>query len=171
MKEFEIKLTAKNVEIDGEKREKERILKEVDVKNKDFHSRISQMEGELKMKDNELEKAKKEHADFVKEVNDNSEDINLLRLRKTHAELKKDFNKLNDSHKKETEAIKKDRKMLEDELRTATLENININAEQTTMNDLFKCMKEFIGKAPDKLVQSHGIDVTNVNSKELVRMT
>ena len=91
LKEFEEKLTAKNVEIDGEKREKERILKEVDVKNKDFQSRTSQMEGELKMKDNELEKAKKEHADFVKEVNDNSEDINLLRLRKTHAELKKDL--------------------------------------------------------------------------------
>ena len=48
--------------------------------------------------------------------------------------------------KKETEGLNKDKKRLEEELRTAVLENRNENDGQTTMNDLFKCMKELLEK-------------------------
>ena len=42
--------------------------------------------------------------------------------------------------KKETEGLNKDKKRLEEELRTAVLENRNENDGKTTMNDLFKCI-------------------------------
>ena len=43
--------------------------------------------------------------------------------------------------------MRKDKKRLDDELRTAVIENRNSDDGKTTMNDLFKCMKEFIEKA------------------------
>lgn len=132
------------------KAENETILKNSDLMKATFQSQVKDLENRLKAKIGEFDESKKDHAKFVKEVNDNSEDINLMRLRKTHAELKKEYNKLSESHKKEVDVVKKDKKRLEEELRVATLENRNVIDGQTTMNDLFKCMQEVIVKISAK---------------------
>ena len=83
----------------------------------------------------------------IKATLDNSDDVNLMRLRKAHSALKKEFTKAAENHKKETETIRKDKKRLEEELRTATIENRNQDEGKTTMNDFFKCLKEIPGKS------------------------
>ena len=86
---------------------------------------ISTLEEKLKSKDEELDETIREHEKFRNEVNENSEDVNLLMLRKLHSDLKKEVIKLNETHKKETESLRKDKKRLDDELRTAVIENRN----------------------------------------------
>ena len=93
------------------KAENETILKNSDLMKATFQSQVKDLENRLKAKIGEFDESKKDHAKFVKEVNDNSEDINLMRLRKTHAELKKEYNKLSESNKKEVNVVKKDKKM------------------------------------------------------------
>ena len=71
----------------------------------------------------------------ISELNEtvgNSKDANLMRLRNTHSDLKKEFNKLTESHKKETETLRKDKMRLEEELRISVYENRNKDDEKTT---------------------------------------
>ena len=66
-------------------------------------------------------------------------------MRKTHADLKKEVKKQEDANRKDTEELRKQKKILEEELRTATMENRNFGDEKSTMADVLKCLKELLG--------------------------
>ena len=72
--------------------------------------------------------------------------MNLARLRKVHADLKKEIKKQEETSKKENEALKKEKKRLEEELRTAVLENTNHGQEKSTMADILGCLKQLVDK-------------------------
>ena len=63
-----------------------------------------------------------------------------------HSDLKRDVQKLNESHRKETESLMKEKINLEEELRTATLENKNKQDEKATMSGLLECLQQFLSK-------------------------
>ena len=66
-----------------------------------------------------------------------------------------------DSHKKETETLRKDKIRLDEELRIAVIENRNKSDEKTTIHELFKCMREFMDKKGDQESNRANVDVND----------
>ena len=71
---------------------------------KDLKEKTVKLEEDLKLKRIELESNKKIYEKDITDIKatlDNSDDVNLMRLRKAHSELKKEFTKATETHKKE----------------------------------------------------------------------
>ena len=103
----------------------------------------------IQEKDGEVERLKalheKEISDLKSLSTDNS-DLNLKRLKKMYADLKKEKQKSEDNFKKDTESLKKQKAVLESELLTAGKVTKNKDEERMVILRIFDGMQEVMSK-------------------------
>ena len=68
----------------------------------------------LENKVKETNEAKKILEKEVEELKKSSDDVNLMRLRKAHSELKKEYEKSEEAHRKGNESLRKEKIKLEE---------------------------------------------------------
>ena len=100
-------------------------------------------------KEEEIERIKSEH---IREVNElkslqtGNEDLNLKRLKKMYADIKKDKQKSEEIYKKDIEDMKKQKAVLEEEIIIGSKESKNKDEERMTILKIFDGMQEMMGK-------------------------
>ena len=121
-------------------------------------------------KDDEIKRMKTEHSKELNELRslqtDNG-DLNLRRLKKMYADLKKEKLKVEENNKKDIDALRKQKALLETELHTSCKESKNKEEERTTMLRIFDGMQEVLGKitsltntsAPDQPSKEYACEI------------
>ena len=147
----EIALSDKNHELQVSLTEKTERLKESGSNFNVMQSKITELE--------KVNMIVKKEVDDLKKLQGNDKDLNLIMLRKMFADLKKEKEKLEESRIKDTEELKKQKIILEEDLRTAHVEIKDISDEKNTFMKLFKNMNE--------LLEIKGINIPPVNGENI----
>ena len=111
---------------------------------------------------------KKEH---LKDINDlksvqtDNVDLNMKRLKKMYADLKKEKTKAEDVHKKENDQLKKQKSDLESQIFIASKENKDKDDERKTILKIFDGMNEMLARMnlPNMISRDESSNSTTTN--------
>ena len=124
-------------------------LASVKLDNVELKKQVEESAKNLSDKEETIEKMKTDHLrelNELKSIQTDNNDLNLKRLKKMYADLKKEKLKSEENYKRETEDLKKQKALAQTELLIACKENRNKDEERMTILRIFDGMQEVLGK-------------------------
>ena len=110
---------------------------------------IKTLEAAIDERDGKIENMKADHLkelNELKSIDSENGDLNLKRLKRMYADLKKEKNKVEENYKKDIDSLKKQKTDLEGELSTTSKDNKNKEDERNTLVKIFEGMNEMFAR-------------------------
>ena len=138
LEEANKKLDKANIELNDCKTELETVKKEASDSNK--ANKV--LETELSKCNEELVKLKAQPSELQEAISKKDEDYQLIKQMVVDRDKK--IKKLEESHKKDLDDLRMQKRASDDDLNIAVQENTKMKDKETTLMDIFKCMKKYL---------------------------
>ena len=129
------------------------------MKNEDSHGEeLNNHKKTIQEKNEEIQSLKSDHLkeiDELKSIQTGNTDLNLKRLKKMYADMKKDKLKVEETLKKDLDVLKKQKAALEEEIITGSKESKNKDEERMTILKIFEGMQELMGKMNNQTLNTN----------------